>query len=144
MTGALVDVTPRFGGGRGAGVFDAEPVTTYRVLDERPVSASPPAVARKPFAGRLLRAVLTPFARLTGLLVAFVAMIARSLLGLAMVVSLIGTGLFVLGGLVTGVGNAYVWAAVSGTGAFLAFVAICVVTEAEVRLTALFGVRKRY
>lgn len=125
----LVDVASRPRVGPTDDVIDATPVgTTYRVVEERAV-AEPSALP--PRRGGLARGGAKAGMGLVHLVVAFAAMILRIPLGLMVVVGVGGAALFVVGGLVTGVGNAYNWAGVSLAFGFAGFVGIYLVTNLE-------------
>lgn len=129
MTGQLIELAPQ--PRAGPEVIDAVRVDgAYRVLDERierrPVAVRAPGVGAK--LGKWFAALGVGF---FGLAVAFVAKIIRFVLGLACVICLVFSGVSVVGGLVTGVANAYNWAAVLFGIAFCSFVVLWALARVE-------------
>lgn len=130
VTGHLVEVAPQ--PRAGPDVIDAVRVGgAYRVLDER--IERRPAPVRAPGIGRRVAKWLGALGvGFFGLGVSFVAKIVRFFLSLAVLVSLFICVVCVVGGLVTGVANAYNWAGVFFGIGFCAFVVLWALGRLEV------------
>lgn len=136
----LVDLAPRAGPGE---VIEAVPAqATYRVLDERKVSRGALVDAREARDDAFERAVFSAVAKTGALFVSFVAMVARTLLGVAMCLSLLVAGAYLLLGAITGVHRFDFVGLFFGVG-FGAFVAIFLLTQAELWACRAAGIERR-